>query len=153
MILTIFLSAQFNGVKSILIVFHHHHCPFPEFSQTDTLSLLYTHGPSPPQPCPRHLLPVSIRFGSLCVCLCAKSVQSCQTLCDPVDCSLPGSSVHGTLQARILAWVAVPSSRDLSNPGTSPSPTTPALAGRFFAALPSHEWDHTDLACRADSSH
>ena len=52
MILTIFLSAQFNGVKSILIVFHHHHCPFPEFSQTDTLSLLYTHGPSPPPALP-----------------------------------------------------------------------------------------------------
>ena len=33
--------------------------------------------------------------------------QSCLTLCDPVDCSLPGSSVHGTLQARILQWVAV----------------------------------------------
>ena len=119
-----------------------------------TLCPCYTlMAPLLPQPCPRHLRPVSIRFGSLCVCLCAKSVQSCQTLCDPVDCSLPGSSVHGTLQARILAWVAVPSSRDLSNPGTSPSPTTPALAGRLFAALPSHEWDHTDLACRADSSH
>ena len=33
--------------------------------------------------------------------------QSCPTLCDPVDCSLPGSSVHGILQARILEWVAV----------------------------------------------
>ena len=32
--------------------------------------------------------------------------QSCPTLCDPVDCSLPGSSVHGILQARILEWVA-----------------------------------------------
>ena len=37
--------------------------------------------------------------------------QSCQTLCDPVDCSLPGSSVHGIFQARILEWVAMPSSR------------------------------------------
>ena len=33
--------------------------------------------------------------------------QPCQTLCDPVDCSLPGSSVHGILQARILEWVAI----------------------------------------------
>ena len=31
--------------------------------------------------------------------------QSCPTLCDPVDCSLPGSSIHGILQARILEWV------------------------------------------------
>ena len=33
--------------------------------------------------------------------------QSCQTLCDPVDCSLPGSSVHGIFQARVLEWVAI----------------------------------------------
>ena len=40
--------------------------------------------------------------------MCACSVdKSCPTLCDPVDCSLPGSSVHGILQARILEWVAV----------------------------------------------
>ena len=38
-------------------------------------------------------------------------VQSCPTLCDPMDCSPPGSSVHGTLQARILKWVAIPFSR------------------------------------------
>ena len=39
----------------------------------------------------------------------AQSLQSCPTLCDPVDCRPPGSSVHGILQARILEWVAVPS--------------------------------------------
>ena len=37
--------------------------------------------------------------------------QSCPTLCNPKDCSLPGSSVHGILQARILEWVATPFSR------------------------------------------
>ena len=37
--------------------------------------------------------------------------QSCPTLCDPVDCSLPGSSAHGILQARILEWVAISFSR------------------------------------------
>ena len=37
--------------------------------------------------------------------------QSCPTLCDPMDCSPPGSSVHGILQARILEWVAIPFSR------------------------------------------
>ena len=37
----------------------------------------------------------------------AKSLQSCPTLCDPVDCSLPGSSVHEILQVRSLEWVAV----------------------------------------------
>ena len=34
----------------------------------------------------------------------AKSLQSCPTLCDPRDCSLPGSSVHGIFQARVLEW-------------------------------------------------
>ena len=40
--------------------------------------------------------------------------QSCLILCDPMDYSPPGSSVHGTLQARILEWVAMPSSRGSS---------------------------------------
>ena len=37
----------------------------------------------------------------------AKSLQSCLTLCDPMDCSLPGFSIHGILQARTLEWVAI----------------------------------------------
>ena len=40
-------------------------------------------------------------------CMHAKSLQSCPALCDPMDCSPPGSSVHGILQARTLEWVAV----------------------------------------------
>ena len=47
---------------------------------------------------------------------CAKSLQSCPTLCAFVDGSLPGSCVHGILQARTLEWVAVPSSRGSSQP-------------------------------------
>ena len=47
---------------------------------------------------------------------CAQSLQSCPTLCDPMDCSLPGSSVHGILQARTLKWVGMPSSRRSSRP-------------------------------------
>ena len=43
----------------------------------------------------------------------AKLLQSCPALCDPVDCSPPGSSVHGILQARILEWVAIPFSRGI----------------------------------------
>ena len=48
--------------------------------------------------------------------VCAKSLQSCPALCDPMDCSPPGSSVHGVLQARILEWVVMPSSRGSSQP-------------------------------------
>ena len=46
----------------------------------------------------------------------AKSLQSRPTLCNPMDCSLPGSSAHGILQARVLEWVAMPSSRGSSLP-------------------------------------
>ena len=46
--------------------------------------------------------------------------QSCLTLCDPMDCSPPGSSVHGILQARTLEWVPIPFSGNLSNSGTEP---------------------------------
>ena len=49
----------------------------------------------------------------LCVCSVA---QSCLTLCNPMDCSPPGSSVHGILQARVLEWVAVSFSRGSSQP-------------------------------------
>ena len=66
--------------------------------------------------------------------MCVQSLQSCLILCDPMDHSPPGSSVHGILQARILEWVVVPSSRGLftsqrSNPCLLMSP---ALASRFF---------------------
>ena len=54
--------------------------------------------------------------------------QSCLTLCDTTDCSLPGSSVLGISQARILEWVAISSSRASSQPGIEPeSPVSPAL--------------------------
>ena len=52
----------------------------------------------------------------VCVCACAKSLQSCPTLCDPIDQRLPGCSVHGILQARVLEWVAMSSSRGSSQP-------------------------------------
>ena len=51
-----------------------------------------------------------------CVCVRAKSLPLCSTLCDSMDCSPPGSSVHGILQARILEWVAMPSARGSSQP-------------------------------------
>ena len=54
--------------------------------------------------------------------------QLCPTLCDPMDSSPPGSSVHGILQARILEWLAISYAKDLPDPGIKPeSPTVPAL--------------------------
>ena len=51
---------------------------------------------------------------------CAKSLQSCPNLSNPMGGSPPGSSVQGILQARILEWVAMPFSRNLPNPGIEP---------------------------------
>ena len=56
--------------------------------------------------------------------------QLCPTLCDPMDCSLPGSSVHGILQVRILEWVAIPFSRGSSRPRDQT--WVSCIAGRFF---------------------
>ena len=52
----------------------------------------------------------------VCVYYIYKHVQSCSTLCDHVNCSPPGSSVHGIFQARILEWVAISFSRGSSRP-------------------------------------
>ena len=70
------------------------------------------------------------------MCIHAESLQSCLTLCDPMDCSLLGSSVHGILQARNYStnWsgLTCPSPGDLPNPGIEPeSLPSPALASRF----------------------
>ena len=65
----------------------------------------------------------------------AKSLQFCLTLCNPMDCSLPDSSVHGTLQARILEWVAFPSPGDL--PDSRIEPVSPELQTVSLPAEPS----------------
>ena len=57
---------------------------------------------------------VGCHFLLQCMKVKSKEVtQSCPTLCDPMDCSLPGSSVHGIFQARVLEWVAIAFSRRL----------------------------------------
>ena len=57
-----------------------------------------------------------------------------QLFCDPMDCSLSGSSVHGILQARILEWIAMPSSRGSSQPKDQTQVSW--IAGRFFTKKP-----------------
>ena len=69
--------------------------------------------------------------------LCGVS-QLCLTLCDPMNCSPPGSSAHGILQARILEWVAIPSSRGSSQPREELSKKTPQTVWC---------WDHSAAAC------
>ena len=65
------------------------------------------------------------------LCLVA---QLCPTLCNPMDSSPPGSSVHGILQARILEWVPRPSPGDLPNPGIEPGSLV--LQADFLPAEP-----------------
>ena len=58
------------------------------------------------------------------------NTQLCPTLCDPMDCSLAGCSVHGRLQARILVWLPCSTLGDLPNPGIeTPSPGSPDNLG------------------------
>ena len=68
----------------------------------------------------------------------AKSLQSCPTLCDPMDCSPPGSSVHGILQASTLEWVAMPSSR-------GSSPPRECHLGRWIIQVQSNWWDDCSM--------
>ena len=65
--------------------------------------------------------------------------QSGLTLCYPMDCSLPRSSIREIFQARILEWVAFPPLGDLPDPGIEP--VSPALAGGFLS-LP-NAYEHT----------
>ena len=64
----------------------------------------------------------------------AQSLQSCPDLCNSMDCDLPGSSVYGSLQAKILEWVAMPSSRWSSWPRVQTH--VPCIAGKFFTTEP-----------------
>ena len=71
----------------------------------------------------------SFLTSKICVCVCVLVAQSCLTL-RPIDCSLPNSSVHGILQARILEWVAIPFSWGTSRPRYLTQVSR--ISGRFF---------------------
>ena len=68
------------------------------------------------------------------VCMHAHSLQSCPTLCSPMDCSPPGCSIHGIIRARILEWVGKPFSRGSSWPRDQTCIS--CIAGRFLLAEP-----------------
>ena len=101
-LLQAFLNSAYVGFKSIYVYIHSF------IHSTNTIE---------------HLLYVGIYRVVLVV-------QLCPTLCDPTDCSLPGSSVHEILQAGILGWVAIPFSRGSSQPRDRTRVS--CIAGRFF---------------------
>ena len=86
------------------------------------------------------------------VCVYVSVAQLCLTLCDPMDCSPPGSSVHGVLQARILEWIAISFSRRAllqfraEKPASQPRDRTWVfcIAGGFFTVWVTREapWDN-----------
>ena len=85
------------------------HIPSNQSSQMLTFHcFVLSHTPSP--------LCVCVCVCMYIMCACAKSLELCLILYDPVDCSSSRSSVHGILEARILEWVAMPSSRGSSWP-------------------------------------
>ena len=85
---------------------------------------------------------------SLRLCVYAQSLQSCLTLRDPTDCSSPGFSVHGTFQARILEWVATPSSRGPSWPRDwTHISCVSCITGGFFTAELQREPHHSGCCC------
>ena len=84
--------------------------PLPGFSHTLPLKPISTFFKKP-----EGCLNLSKGLEGRCTCVPAKSLQSCLTLWDPMDCS-PGSSIHGIILKRILEWVVVPSSRASSRP-------------------------------------
>ena len=71
------------------------------------------------------------------LCVCVLIAQSCPTLWDPKDCSPQGCSVHGIFQARILEWVAIPSSKGSSQP--KDWSWVSSIADRFFTILDTRE--------------
>ena len=77
------------------------------------------------------------------MCVHAKSLQLCPTLCNPIDCGLPGFSVHGILQAKILEWVAVPSSGGSSQSMDRTCVCYVSCIGRW--AL--YHWHHLGSVC------
>ena len=80
--------------------------------------------------CRQILYLLSHQGSPVIVCMSAQSLQSCPTLCNHMDCSPPGSSIHGILQARILEWVAISFSRGPSQPRNRTQVS--CIAGRFF---------------------
>ena len=83
----------------------------------------------------------------VCVCVCMRAyvnlLQLCLILCDPMNCSPPDFSVHGILQARILEWVANPSSKGIfQTQGLNLHLMSPAFAGGFFITSTTWEAHH-----------
>ena len=107
------------------------HHQLPELAQTHVYPVGDAIQPSGVLECRNHFLHQFSRESE------SEVAQSCATLCDPVDCSPPGSSVHGILQTRILEWVAISFSRGSSQPRDRTRVS--CIAGRRFTVWATRE--------------
>ena len=111
-------SSSARGAVQSLVEELRSHTPLGHKTKHKTEAVLCVRA----QPCPTLCNPTDYRSKSVVqsmfkrCCLRAKSLQSCLTICDPMACSPPGSSIHGILQARVLDWVASSYSRGHSWP-------------------------------------
>ena len=103
------------AISSSVVPFSFHHQSFPASGSFIMSQLFASDGQS-----------IGVSGSASVLPVCVLVTQSCPPLCNPMDCSLPGSSVNGILQARILEWVAVPFSRGSSWPRNQ-TPRSPAL--------------------------
>ena len=111
----------------------------PQARIPEWVAISYSRGSSQPRHhlCLLHFLrwqvdslPLAPPGKHLLLCF-AKLLQLCLTLCDTINCILPGSSVHGILQARILEWVAIPFSRGSSRPSEGTCISKVSCIGRL----------------------
>ena len=120
------ISSEWPFLASAACLFH---------NLCSLISLAVYHRP-PSLDCKLHEDRDLVCFGHKCIsstCVCSVA-ESCLTLHDPMNCGPQGSPVRGILQAKILEWVAISSSRDLPNPGIKA--VSLELAGSFFTTVP-----------------
>ena len=85
-----------------------------------------------------------LSFLRVCAPRLRSVAQLCPTLCDPEDCSLPRSPVHGIFQPKVMEWATIYSSKGSLDPGIEPaSPVSPALADGFFTTALSYFFGFT----------
>ena len=128
--LLVFLPVEFYGQRSL-------ECYSPWYKELDTTEHAHTQY-TPTSSLYSHVIFPQLSFIFVLyvftVCCCYFVTQLCLTLCNPTDCSPPGSSVHGILPARIPKWVVIPFSRwSFWLRGWT---SVPSISSRFFAAEP-----------------
>ena len=101
-----FMSSNYNkpSVQKTTYTTHTHKCALNVQMERKLSLVLY---PLPRRSLVLIFLTLSCSNNVHAAAAAAKSLQSCPTLCDPIDCSPSGSSVHGIFQARVLEWVAI----------------------------------------------